>query len=331
MISVIVPVYNSEKYLNECLLSLHNQTLNDVEFIIVDDGSTDNSFAIIEKWNQIDSRFRCFRKENGGQVSAYLFGFEKSLGDYIGFVDSDDIALPNMFETLYTLAKNNHSDVVICRRRDFIDNIEEGIPEKILIDEGSYKENISKVWDLTLPPFNGVHMHNSRWNKIYKRSIFEQNICYCKEMVRTFEDRFIVPACIFASKSIYITNDVLYCYRQLPYSSKSKARPELFDILKLLEKRQKEMLIRYNLFDQYKGRYELACLNYLSLYINRNIVSQKKFKDKYRYSKLFIKNKDIISNIKMHKKELDGNTGKALKLISKIKSPLLFALLSFFK
>ena len=90
MISVIVPAYNCEKYLDECLESLHQQVIKDVEFLIIDDGSTDSTFSIMDKWRKIDNRFRVFQKDNGGQVSAYLFGFAQSKSDYIGFVDSDD-------------------------------------------------------------------------------------------------------------------------------------------------------------------------------------------------------------------------------------------------
>ena len=113
-VSVIVPVYNTQKYLDKCLKSLSKQTLKDIEVIVVNDGSPDNSKKIISKYTNKYPNFKCYIKENGGQASARNLGLKKAKGEYIGFVDSDDYVELDMFEKLYYKAKQGNFDVVSC-------------------------------------------------------------------------------------------------------------------------------------------------------------------------------------------------------------------------
>ncbi len=113
-VSVIVPIYNVEKYLRKSLDSLANQTINDYEVILVNDGSTDNSQSIIDEYVEKYSVFKGFKKENGGMSSARNFGLKYAKGEYIAFVDSDDFVELNFLEKLYDKAKKDKSDVVIC-------------------------------------------------------------------------------------------------------------------------------------------------------------------------------------------------------------------------
>lgn len=331
LLTVIVPIYNKEKHLDECLHSLKSQSLKDVEFLLVDDGSTDNSKIICLKYLD-DNRFKYFKKENGGQVDSYLMGFEKSKGKYIGFVDADDYVHQKMFTNMINKAVKYNSDIVICNRVDINEDGDQISKEKNLLEEGNYhSQNIDLVWNLTLPPFDGIHMHNSRWNKIFRREIFQKNIKYCADKVRTFEDRFIVPACIFSSKSIYILNQNLYYYRRGIETSCSKTRDDLYFIIKKLAKKQKEMLIENNVYKKYKNAYEIAQLNYLSLFIDRNIILHNSFKNKLRYSKQIINDTDYVNLVKKHKKNLVNKKGLVIKVSFLFKSPLLLTLLSYLK
>ena len=104
-VSVIIPVYNTEQYLNKCLDSLVNQTLKDIEIILINDGSTDNSQNIIDEYSaKYPDKIKSFIKENGGQATARNLGITKATGEYIGFVDSDDWIELNMYEELYNKA-----------------------------------------------------------------------------------------------------------------------------------------------------------------------------------------------------------------------------------
>ena len=112
-VSVIVPIYNAEKYLKQCLDSIMNQTLTDIEIILIDDGSTDGSREICESY-LTDSRVIFHHKENEGLAAARQDGMERAQGEYMGFVDSDDWLEPDMYEKMYRVAQSNVSDVVFC-------------------------------------------------------------------------------------------------------------------------------------------------------------------------------------------------------------------------
>ena len=122
-VSVIIPVYNVEDYLEKCLDSVINQTLKDIEIIVVNDGSPDNSQKIIDKYRKKDKRIISVMKENGGQASARNLGIKKSHGEFLCFVDSDDWIELDMLEVLYNNAKENHSDIVTCDYFRVMDNV----------------------------------------------------------------------------------------------------------------------------------------------------------------------------------------------------------------
>ena len=111
-VSIVVPIYNVEKYLSQCLESLVNQSLKDIEIICVNDGSTDESAKIIDDFAKRDNRIKVITKENTGYGNSMNQGFDAASGEYLGIVESDDYADRNMFETLYNIAKNNDLDVV---------------------------------------------------------------------------------------------------------------------------------------------------------------------------------------------------------------------------
>ncbi|MBR2282466.1 MAG: glycosyltransferase [Spirochaetales bacterium] len=115
LISIIVPVYNSEKYLSRCLDSIKAQTLSDFECLVIDDGSTDSSGSICDSYASEDSRFKVFHKENGGVSKARNLGLDHACGDYVGFVDSDDWIDDTMFDILFRNASDNGCEVSVCR------------------------------------------------------------------------------------------------------------------------------------------------------------------------------------------------------------------------
>ena len=114
-VSLIVPVYNTEMFLKKCLESIISQTLKEIEIIIVNDGSTDNSQKIIDDFSKKDSRIKAFYKENEGLSSARNLGLEKAKGKYIWFIDSDDyIMKPYACEKLYNFSEENNLDIAVC-------------------------------------------------------------------------------------------------------------------------------------------------------------------------------------------------------------------------
>ena len=114
MISVIVPIYNVEKYVNKCVGSIVNQTYTNLEIILVDDGSPDRCPEICDEWAKKDSRIKVIHKKNGGLSDARNAGMKIASGDYIAFVDSDDWIAPEMYERLLMAIKNDNSDIAAC-------------------------------------------------------------------------------------------------------------------------------------------------------------------------------------------------------------------------
>lgn len=200
-VSVIVPVYNTEKYLDKCLDSLSKQTLDDMEIIIVNDGTPDDSQKIIDKYTKKFKNFKGFIKENGGLSDARNFGIKKASGEYIGFVDSDDYVETNMFEKMYNKAKGNF-DVVVCD----VNLVEKGKKEVIsslVLKDIKDKEEIKKQM---------INIYPAAWNKIYNRELFDNEIYFKKGV--WFEDVEFLYRLFPYVKSIGVVKEPLINYVQ---------------------------------------------------------------------------------------------------------------------
>ena len=162
-ISVIVPVYNVEKYLEKCLTSLVNQTLKDIEIIVVNDGSPDNSQEIIDKYVKKYKQIKSYIKGNGGLSDARNYGIKKATGEYIAFVDSDDYVTENMYEVMYEKAKSNDFDMVVC-------NLNYVYPDKIKKAYSNVKSDTSDIKSVM------INIYPAAWNKIFKKELFKQGI-----------------------------------------------------------------------------------------------------------------------------------------------------------
>ena len=185
LVSVLIPVYNVEDYLERCLDSVLNQTLTQIEVICVNDGSTDRSPEILKEYQENDSRIVIVNKQNGGLPSARNAGIEKARGEYVGFVDSDDYVQPNMFEKLYKTAKAEKSDVVICGA-----NILPEVPRAsdwlyacLSPSHRKYEKFDPEMLfnDMTVTPF--------LWRTLIKKSLIDQNHLRLKEDIMIGEDK----------------------------------------------------------------------------------------------------------------------------------------------
>ena len=156
-VSVIIPVYNTEDYLKECIESLVNQTLREIEILIVNDGSTDSSLEIMKEFkNKYPNIIKIFDKVNGGQASARNYALSFAQGEYLGFVDSDDWVDSTMYEEMYEKAKKEDADIVIC---DMVDHF----PDRTVCYPSSRFENKFKVTP-------------SACNKLFKRSLVKEDV-----------------------------------------------------------------------------------------------------------------------------------------------------------
>ncbi|MGX5685950.1 glycosyltransferase family 2 protein [Chryseobacterium cucumeris] len=222
-VSVIVPVYNVENYLEKCLKSLVKQSLSDIEIIVVNDGSKDNSEKIIKEFTQrYPEKIKAFTKENGGLSDARNFGIDRAAGDYIGFVDSDDYVTENMFEEMLLLAEKHHAKMVICNIQKVDENGKivqkltqlPDMPEKIALEH-----NFSVFSDISY----------FACNKLFKKELFNQK--RFKKGVH-FEDIQLIPQLLLECETIAQTQSFHYQYLERTDSITKTHTEKGLDMLK---------------------------------------------------------------------------------------------------
>lgn len=208
IISIIVPIYNVEKYLKRCIESILNQDFKEFELILVNDGSTDNCGEICNIYKNKDKRIRVIHKKNGGLSSARNVGLDFAKGKYIAFVDSDDYINKNMYHILYKNLIKTNADISICNFNYVNDNDIVDINQPIDNYDYSIFNNIDALNQLYLE--NKAKMVTA-WNKLYKKELFK-DLRYVEG--RVHEDEFIIHKLLYNSKKIVFTNGALYYYVQ---------------------------------------------------------------------------------------------------------------------
>jgi len=206
-VSIIIPVYNGEKYISECLESIRVQTLASFEVLIIDDGSDDKSGIIAEKFAKKDERFIYTRVDRGGVANARNKGLELARGEYIGFVDCDDTVEPEYLETLYRTAKDNECDISSCnyyivRTKPFYLRWKVGTRKlkSGIYTKEFYLNHVIRDWDVRC----------YLWNKLWHRKLFfDNNITFPKMY---FEDIATVPRLAFNANKVAIADVPLYNY-----------------------------------------------------------------------------------------------------------------------
>ncbi len=269
-VSIIVPVYNIESYIEKCLRSLTEQTLQDIEIIVVDDGSTDNSTRVIE--NIKNEKIIFIKKENTGVAETRNLALSKAKGEYIGFIDGDDYVEATMYEEMYNKAKEENADIVCCRY-DRIYN------SKRTVCNIGKKEEYGKSLHENPELLNcGVPYI---WNKIFKRNLIEENK-FKFENYKIFEDLLFTYKCFLKANKISMVEDVFYHYirnrNSSVMSSFSYKLFDIFDVMKKLTDYYKENEA-YEEFEQYLLA---VVLNHIYIRLNTKI----KFKEipvKYKF------------------------------------------------
>ena len=229
-VSVIVPVYNTEKYVKNCILSVLNQSYNNFELILVNDGSKDKSLDICKQFESQDSRVIIVEQSNQGVSIARMNGFLKSTGDYITFVDSDDLLTPNALEVLVNAHKIDDFDIIEGK---YLTSPLQEIPEKIYQNNIQHYITSSQAKDYIQQLISGT-CYLGPCCKLFKRVLFENgNVFKSKTKLTSFEDLVMnVRIALNAQKTATINNYIyVYYTRQNSVSHSSKIQPDYYKLV----------------------------------------------------------------------------------------------------
>ena len=213
-ITLIVPVYNVADYLPQCLDSLVGQTFKDIEILCINDGSTDNSPAILADYAKKDSRIRIITQKNAGQGAARNVGIREAKGKYLGFIDSDDWADIHFCEKMYQMAEKNQVDLVIARYVNFDDKLQKPVSypdiEDLLLFE-NFQGRVFAFDDIKELYFNQIC--GAPWNKLYKTEFMRKNELYFPEGIKYEDYPHFFKTFICVNRAV-LCPDKLYFYRQ---------------------------------------------------------------------------------------------------------------------
>lgn len=275
LISIVIPVYNVEKYLKKCIESVMKQTYKNLEIILVDDGSTDLCSNICDEYEKKDKRIKVIHKANGGLSDARNCGIDMAKGEYIGFVDSDDFIEEEMYERMYECIKKTNSDISICGKYIDYEN-GKSIPaikdKETIVNEMTSKEALIK-----LNSFYKFDM--ATWDKLYKRELFKDiRFPYGKKC----EDYYTTYKLFDKSKKIVYFSTPLYHYFQRENSiSRSKNIPLSYieaseNQLEYFKKNHKDII------NVAETAYAFANIATYNAYVNNNLKCNKALKRKFK-------------------------------------------------
>ena len=298
LVSIIVPIYNVEKYLVECLESICHQTLADIEIICIDDGSTDGSVEILRSYAEQDPRIIPVLKKNTGYGNTMNIGISMAMGEYIGVVESDDFASKDMFEVLYNIAKEHNADVV---KSNYY--IYKSIPNEIKLLEALKNCRYNEIF-CPIDQQEIIDVQPSIWSGIYKRDFLRaENIKFLETPGASFQDTsFIFKIWIYA-KRVYLIKEAFLYYRCDNPTASVRSQDKAFcictefeEIEKVLNqnviKRQKLEKIylqrKFNVYmwnynrleGQIKEKFLKRFIMDFSEYINQTYLSEGKFSEK---------------------------------------------------
>lgn len=296
MISIIVPVYNVEKYLQDCLESILSQTYVDWEAVLVDDGSLDMSGKICDEYALRDSRFKVIHQRNMGLSGARNTGLKKVIGEYIGFIDSDDIIHPMWLKILYEIAVKKTCDIAICNYRAFSNHI----PTINAVTEYYFTEISANE---VIRNFYNYQMSSNVWTKLYSRKIIgDTRFTTCKAEDWDFNLQLLIKKNI----KIAYTDIPLYFYR-----IRNDSLTGGYDEKWLLD----DLISQCDIYEHYLTADKYACYRHVILHrLYRNTLN---FKVKIKDNKEYLKYGDVIFKEVFKRTYDDFKNCKALPAIER--------------
>ena len=283
-ISVIVPVYNVEQYLERCVDSIINQTYKNLEIILVNDGSTDNSGQLCDELAKKDDRIRVIHKKNGGLSDARNVGIDEAEAELVGFIDSDDYIDEDMYEVLINNLKAANADLSMCGHYDVYNNVPESQVSDKKTWELSPQEAIKMVMEAKILSVTAV-------NKLYKKSLFSE---LKFEIGKIAEDAFIMIKLLDKCNKIVATNEKKYYYVHRENSiTTQKFSLKFLNVIEAYEQ-NKEIIL-----EKYPELKEVAQMrmNWAYFYVLDRLLLDKEYNDKKLENKLISYLKDQSKGI----------------------------------
>lgn len=277
LISIIIPIYNVEPYLDRCINSILVQTYTNIEIILVDDGSSDNSSKICEDFANKDERIVVIHKKNGGQAEARNLGIDVCKGDYISFVDSDDWVEPTYIDGLLKTVQKTDADIAICELKRVHSYENKKFTQKICLQNYTPIEAIRRLFSKREVSFIGPVC------KIYKRHLFN-NIRF--PVGKFHEDEFFTYKVFSSATKIAYTSEILYYYYQRADSTMGKPHP--YDLLEA-EEEQFDFILKHDMADVQASQARLICWQILYIFSSS---PNKQLSAKLRYYTKFLKMQD---------------------------------------
>lgn len=251
-ISVIIPVYNAEKYLSESINSILNQTFTDIEVICVDDGSQDNSLNMLYEFEKKDNRIQVFHQENNGGGAARNFALPKAKGKYIYFMDADDIIELDAFEQFYNLAEEKNVDFIICRAINYNSDTDEYYKEEYFYMDTLYDFVGDEVFDWRDIGELVFKISVTPWGKFFNREfVIKSGARFAEGLI--FHDNIFFWEMLFNSNRIYFYDKEL-CYRRVHSKSSVESRDKRFVSTIPIHNMIVSIFIKYNQFEKFKKR-----------------------------------------------------------------------------
>lgn len=296
MLSIIVPVYNVEQYIGKCIESIVNQTYKNLEIILVDDGSTDNSGKICDEWARKDKRIKVYHKENGGVSEARNLGIKKSTGEYITFVDSDDDINTDFVDIVIKNIKKEKYDYIAYNVQKYNENTRYIEYKNMLntskLSKTEYIDSIISIY-YSKNKLKGIYgPSRCIGGKVFRRKIIEDNKIFFDKEIYIMEDGIFILEFLSHASSILLNNKAIYNYRQIATSTSFRYNNDQLEQYNLILKKFKEYKKNKN------DIYNKLCLELLSTYIYRLYLTFPKYKQfQKQYSCINKKCPEIIPSV----------------------------------
>lgn len=335
-VSVIVPIYNSEAYLDETIKSIINQTLYEIEILLIDDGSIDNSLEICRKYEKLDKRIKVFHQKNSGASVARNTGISNASGEYVSFIDSDDTVEPTMYEELYNLAR---------KEKDYtVDIVDCGLNYVHILQGTSYPNmhnhpkniifNRKYILDKVIPPLINLikddehFIYSFTTNKLFKLSIIKKYDIKFNEKFRMWEDRPFLVEFLYRANTIAFYDKCFYNYLGREGSLSSKYNPNEFELVLETFDRYKQLF--GEIYD-FNGDYAIKHkINAIMITIDKILTNEKNINIKRKKIIDILSNDEVIDwYYNMQKSNYFNNLMKKVVISHKYELGYILCMLKF--